>query len=294
MKLQASTPFRSTLSSGSKSKPAVKAVPKKSKDNSVAAEAPAAPLKKKRRPVEVEDDYEDEGRNGTSEIETPNNSRSLATALGGSLAVDVPKNYVVATMLDEGEDNEERYKNRRKNTALMVQPSKLNSQASQHEVRGLTTLFGQRADVILTLLETDSETDGALTLLQRTLLQTMVDVLPVVERAVRTSHGNRGVYQLNQCVSQIRELATDIQSLRSRGQLGASVVERVLRPAFLDLAVQLSLAVTRIDGSAKNYMSTTDHAAFRSEVLIDTQRGLATYVQKLYEEIKESVTSSLS
>ena len=277
MKLtSASNPFKTSLKSKTAST---------SSKNKV-LEIDARPVKKKKRVV-VEDDIPD-----YDIVE----QRSPMLALAGSMTSSLPANIKTETLLDESdtEQNTDRYKNMRTNTNVMALPAVLSVQASQNKVRGLTTLFGQRADIILQLLESDSDTDGALTLLQRTLLQTMVDVLPVVERAVRTSRGQRGVYQLNQCISQIREITTDIQSLRDRGQLGAAVVERVLRPAYLDLAVQISLAVTTIDNDAKSYMDSEAHLRFRNEVLVDIKRTLATYVQSQYETVKAGVTSGLS
>ena len=208
----------------------------------------------------------------------------------------LPEGMTCEVMLSEADDldNEVRYKNMRTNDNLMAKPTELITQVSRKKVRGLTTMFGQRADIILNLLEDDSQTDGALTLIQRTLLQTMVDVLPVVERSVRTSRGKRGVYQLNQCISQIRELTTDIQSLRDRGQLGAFVVERTLRPAYLDLAAQISMAVTEIGNSAKMYMTKEDHVTFRTEVLVPMTRTLADFVQAQYGDVKQAVTAGLS
>lgn len=288
MKLSSSSPFKSTLKAPGGSSPFGGA----KKKTPVPVKSSTKPAKVKITSVS-DDLYDETDLDDQIELET---SRSPVLALTGSLSSSLPSCIKVETLLDESDtdDNKDRWKNMRANTNTMAVPTVLNTQASQKQIRGLTTLFGQRASVILNLLEDDSQTDGALTLIQRTLLQTMVDILPVVERDVRTSRGKHGVYQLNQCISQIRELTTDIQSLRDRGQLGASVVERSLRPAYLDLAVQISLAITEIDNSAKSIMKSEDHTLFRSETLIPMKRSLATFVQQQYETIKEDVTAGLS
>jgi len=172
-------------------------------------------------------------------------------------------------------------------------PQKLQKLVGNQTIQGLRTMFGQRSDVIVDMLEDDAM-DGAMTLIQKSLLQTMVDVLPVVERSVRRSKGNRGVYQLNQCISQIRELVTDIQSLRDRGNLGESVVEKILRPAFLDLAVQVRLAMVEVDTSARNMMSAEDHTKFVDKVSFVITKSLANYLNQTYESTKESIIKSLS
>lgn len=289
MKLSASTPFKSTLKASS-------GLPS-SFNKKKAAPSKEAP-KKKPRVLLDEDEDDFDMLNPVSHPVPAVQNRSPVPSLTGSMSVSIPEGISVTTevMLDESlrEDNTDRYKNQSINTAVMSQPTELKTHISKKKIRGLTTMFGQRADIILDLLEDDSQTDGALTLIQRTLLQTMVDVLPVVERAVRTSRGKRGVYQLNQCISQIRELTTDIQSLRDRGQLGAAVVERVLRPAFLDLAVQISTAITHIGESSKLYMKEEDYAKYRSEVIMPATRTLAKYVHDQYEDVRTGVTAGLS
>lgn len=294
MKLTASTPFKSTLKSSTGASPFGGAQKKKTPVPAKSDVQSHTPRKAKF--VSSSDElYPDDSLTDAVALE-PSPSRTPVLALTGSLAASFPSAIKVEVMLDESdtEENKDRYKNMRSNSNVMAQPTVLTKQSSQKQIRGLTTLFGQRSSLIIDLLEDDSQTDGALTTIQRTLLQLMVDVLPVVERDVRTSRGKHGVYQLNQCVSQIRELTTDIQSLRDRGQLGASVVERNLRPAYLDLAVQISLAITEIDNAAKSFMKNNEHTLFRSETLIPMKRNLATFVQQQYVEIKEAVTSGLS
>lgn len=192
------------------------------------------------------------------------------------------------------DDKATRSLNARKNDDKIAKPSVLKKNVSTARVRGLVTMFGQRADRILSLLEDDEQTDGALTLIQRTLLQTLVDVLPVVERGVRRSKARRGVYQLNQVVSQIRELMQDMQSLKDKGQLGASVADRVIRPSYQDLAVQISLAFSEIESSSQMRMEGDTHKAFVSDILLPIKRNLATYLMQQYGAVREGVVSSLS
>ena len=225
--------------------------------------------------------------------------RSEALAISSTLGIQdfevdsvrpAAQEDLVPELDDSGEPD---WKAARKNDRTVAIPARLPGDASSDRVRGIVTMFGQRADTILGLLEHEDRTDGALSLIQRTLLQTMVDVLPVIERGVRRSNGKRGVVPLNQTVSQIRELVTDLQSLRDRGHLGATIVERVLRPAFLDIGVQIALAFNAMVLSAKLKMPEEDFKVFAQE-LQETQRGIATYMQQQYSEVKEGVSSSLS
>lgn len=193
---------------------------------------------------------------------------------------------------EDPDDDENRYKNARKNNERLVIPARLKD-SDDRRVKSIVTVFGQRSDTILKLLEDDENTDGALTLTYRTLLQTMVDILPVIERGVRTSKGRKGVIPLNQTVSQIRELVTDIQSLRDRGQLGASIVEKYVRPSYLDLAAQISIAFMNMETSSRSKMSKEEFAAYKVE-LDETKRSLAKYLLDQYESLKTDIVGSMS
>jgi hypothetical protein len=257
------------------------------------------PIKKKKE-VKVEDEEEDVEQ-VVDEIEDAEpddvqrkslrKSKQLALASAPRLGI---QSFEVGAeeFLPEGIDVEQRYDNRRANDEKIAAPSKVGG-ANENKVRGLTTLFGQRSDQILRLLDNEEETDGALTLIHRTLLQTLVDVLPVVERSVRVSKGRRGVIPLNQVVSQVRELVTDIQALREKGEMGAAIVERTMRPAYLDLASQIAVAFLDIENSARSRMSEEDFATYRTG-LESTKRNLAKYIFEQYESVKNDVTNSFS
>jgi hypothetical protein len=181
-----------------------------------------------------------------------------------------------------------------KNDVLIAKPANLRGNVSSKKVRGLVTLFGQRADAVLQMLEDDQNTNGALTLLQRSLLQTMVDILPVIERQVRRSKGKKGVYQLNQIVAQVREQIQDMQALREKGNAGATVVDRIIRPAYLDLAAQVQNAYMEIEAQARTRMSEEEFKSFRETALLSTKKGLAEYINGQYNAIREGVITSLS
>lgn len=156
----------------------------------------------------------------------------------------------------------------------------------------LRSRFGKRADAIIEMLDV-GETDGAITTVQRTLLQTLVDVLPITEHAVRASSGRYGVYQFNQTISQIRELLNDIQASRDKGLLGQSIVDRCVRPAFLDVAAQIVLAFTTLNADASSRMSPEDAREYRKQVEA-MKRQLADYLMNQYRSVSESVVASLS
>lgn len=160
-------------------------------------------------------------------------------------------------------------------------------------ISALKTRFGAKADVIINQIESD-DTDGAATLLYKSLLQSLVEIIPIAEGAVLSSGAKRGVYQYNQIVSQTRELLADIQAMRDRGLLGNSIVERHLRPAFMDIAVQIVVSMTSIEQAARTRMSKEDFLSFRGEIISTAKSSLADYIKAQYEEVSSSVVQSLS
>lgn len=156
----------------------------------------------------------------------------------------------------------------------------------------LRSRFGKKADAIIAMLDI-GETDGAITTVQRTLLQTLVEVIPITEHAVRASNGRYGVYQFNQTISQIRELLNDLQATRDKGLLGQSIVDRCVRPAFLDIAGQLVLGLTNLNTAAAARMSPEDAREFRAQSEA-TKKQMADYLMAQYRAVSEAVVASLS
>ena len=162
---------------------------------------------------------------------------------------------------------------------------------TKRTLRRLNSMFGQRADAIIDLLET-SDTDGAASLTTRTLVQTMVDVLPVAERNFRRSKGARGAMGLNQIISQIRELLHDLQSYKDRDQVGQTIVDRFVRPGFMDMAMQMTNLMVELDGQAKSKMSKTDYDKYH--LTAERMRGsLADYMHRQYDEMSKGIRSSI-
>lgn len=197
---------------------------------------------------------------------------------------DPTDDEVYGTDDDQSDDNEG--DSNEKDTAVMALPG-----VDRRTLRRLNTMFGQRSTTIVSLLEGEDQ-DSASQLISRTLLQTLVDILPVLERNVRRSKGARGVYQLNQVISQIREMCSDIQANKDRANVGAMTVERFIRPAFLDIAVQLTTAFVEIEEQARLKMNKEDLAEYKANTLLPLKKGLAEYITRQYGEIQTAIVKS--
>lgn len=160
-------------------------------------------------------------------------------------------------------------------------------------LKSIESMFGQRSDSIIELLDVGNS-DGALSLIMKTLLSTLVDTMPAVEGHVRRSGGQKGVYQLTQLSSQLRETCADIQAYRDRSNLGNKVVERYLRPAFLDIAVQITRTWIELEAGAASKMSKEDMEKYQEDYLIPMKRGIADYLMKQYEDVSSSLVQSLN
>lgn len=156
----------------------------------------------------------------------------------------------------------------------------------------LRSRFGNKAVLIIQQLE-DQDTDGAISMLSRSLLQLVVDLIPVAEQNVRDSKGAKGIYQFNQLIASTRELLTDLSALRDKGLLGHRIVERTVRPAFTDIGGQLVLAFVGLEAGARTYMRPEDYSEYKQQLTI-AKTSLAQYLEAQYAEIRDQVIASLS
>ena len=160
------------------------------------------------------------------------------------------------------------------------------------DMSNLKTLFGDRTEQILGMLE-NNQRDGAITLLYRQLLSMTVDIIPLAENLVRTTKGYKGVYQINALVSQCRELLADIQSTQDRGALGRNMVERHVRPAFLDIAMQIVNSNHLLLNSVLPNIPDVKKDKIR-DLFQQNQRELAQYIQTQYGSIRDELMRGLS
>lgn len=163
---------------------------------------------------------------------------------------------------------------------------------SNKAVKFLETRFKGKADIVIEQLEAQ-DTDGAVALLTRSLLQMLVDLMPLAENAVRESRGTRGIHAMNQMVTSIRETLTDLQALRDKGLLGHRIVERTIRPAFMDIGSQIVLGFVDLESRARTSMNQENFLAYQ-ENLKEVKRSIAQYLEAQYREIQEQVIASLS
>jgi hypothetical protein len=157
--------------------------------------------------------------------------------------------------------------------------------------KGIASIVGDSADQIQHLLET-SQNDSAVNLMQKRVLQAVVDLIPYAESNVRGSQGARGVYAFNSLVTSIRELMSDLQATKDRGAIGAHMVEKVIRPAFLDIGMALAQEEQHLSTAIRDNTDKEQCAIIRA-ALRDSVQRMALTIQRKYEESKTGAISFL-
>ena len=157
--------------------------------------------------------------------------------------------------------------------------------------KALRTQFGQGTEKILRLLEQD-ETDPAIALIYKRLLQSVVDVLPLAEMGIRASKGIRGVHGFNMLISSLRELMVDVQSAQDRGMMGQTLVMSVIQPSFSDLAQDTVQEFATLAADVKGFLSDEDYAKFLP-LLKDARSRLANRMSVHYNVMKDGTVSFL-
>ena len=155
----------------------------------------------------------------------------------------------------------------------------------------LKSLLEQDATRINELLET-GDSDNAITLIYKRLAQSCVDAIPLLEDNIRTSKGARGTYQFNTMVTALRELLVDLQAISARGQIGATVVDKVIRPFVLDLGMLIVQELKTIEEDGRSYMNKEDYEKFRTQV-VKSRDNIADFVNRRFVEVKREAQDLL-
>ena len=152
-------------------------------------------------------------------------------------------------------------------------------------VAKLRSIIGDSADDIQGLLE-DGDNDSAGALIYKRMLQTLVDVIPYAEANVRKTRGAKGVYQINSLITSIREVLIDVQSMKDKGTLAANMIDRYLRPSYLDIGMSIVSEFSVLEAEARSSMSSEEFKAFKAS-LVRARGNIADTIQKEFGKVRE-------
>ncbi len=181
-------------------------------------------------------------------------------------------------------------------TALTVTLPKLKSNGTRRISKAdadgkLNSILGDDAESLMQLLE-NGDADSAITRLNKRLIQTVIDLIPEVETNIRESKGRYGVHSFNGLVQTIRELVIDLQSAQDRGAMGEAMVEKLIRPAFLDLATDVVKEYSMVQSDMQSIMPHDQFLEFRRHQLESRDR-IAKALQDKYVDLQEKIISFL-
>jgi len=150
------------------------------------------------------------------------------------------------------------------------------------------SIVGKNVETIQKLLE-DGNFESATNTVHKAILQTLTDLIPFAEQAVRDSGGRHGVYQINSMMSMILETLNSARAQSDRGQLAQHLVERVIQPAFKTLAEALVREFMTLDVD----LSTAPQDKV-SDLTRETRNRLASSVQSVYTTISTDLVKFMS
>lgn len=191
--------------------------------------------------------------------------------------------------VDDDEDDEQP-KKKRQELQIYDEDDGL-PKLSKLKGKALRTQFGSGTEKILRLLEQD-DTDPAVALIYKRLLQSVVDVMPLAELGIRASKGTRGIHGFNMLISSLRELMVDVQSAQDRGMMGQTLVMSVIQPAFSDLAQEMVQEFSTLAADVKSYLSQEDYDKFLP-LLKESRSRIANRMTFHYNIMRDGTVSFL-
>lgn len=156
----------------------------------------------------------------------------------------------------------------------------------------MTSLIGDNAEDIQQMLER-GDSDSALTVLNKRLIQTCVDLIAEVEHGIRDSRGRYGVHSFNGLISSIRELMNDLQATRDRGAMGVNLVDKVIRPAMLDIGMEVMREYATMYSDAKDAGLSGEALDRLKERQVESRTRIGQSIQAKYNDMRDQTIQFL-
>jgi len=155
-----------------------------------------------------------------------------------------------------------------------------------------SSIVGEDAEALQQLLE-DGDSDSAITMLNKRLIQTCIDLISEVEAGIRESQGRYGVHSFNGLIQSIRELMIDLQATQDRGAIGVNLVESVIRPAMQEIAMSIMKEYQLLYDDLKSIGISQEQLVSFKKVQIDSRTRIGSSVQDTYERMKQEAIQFL-
>lgn len=151
------------------------------------------------------------------------------------------------------------------------------------------SVVGKGQDEVYEMIE-QGKWDEATPIMYRRLAQSVYSLLPYMEAEIRNTQGKKGAFNFNAMLSSARDLLADIQQAQDRGRLGELLVDKLLRPAFMDVGM---IFIKEQDLLQSRLRQTLDSEQMRvMQIWLDeAQRRFVDQIQdefrKLHDNVKE-------
>lgn len=151
----------------------------------------------------------------------------------------------------------------------------------------LDSILQDTGDDIQSLLE-ENDSDNATSLINKRLLQTLIDLIPYAEHNIRKTEGAKGVYQLTSLIQSIQETMTAVQAQADRGAMGSSLVSQVIQPAFLEMTTKIVNEYVTLESELRTIIPDNKRQAL-SKILSPSRLRIASFLQDQFKGIRSDV-----
>lgn len=201
------------------------------------------------------------------------------------------------TMSLDDDDDQPRLKKKKASTDLVVvEPERKTKKAAADTPTNfahLRTVFGDDAEEMIELLESGGDDDSTISKLNKRLIQSCINAIAQVEKGIQESNGRYGVHSYNGLVQTIRELVIDLQSTKDRGALGVAITENIIRPAFLDMAMQVMTEYAKVAHDTKDIVGDDEQYQQFRKAQLDSRERIAAFLQEQYGKIRDDTIKFL-
>lgn len=138
------------------------------------------------------------------------------------------------------------------------------------------SMFNRRMTSMQTRID-KGDVDQAILIIQKQLLKTLIDVIPIAEKGYRQYKNERAAYAFQAMVSGAREVISDIQATNDQQHLIDNIIVNILQPSFTSIAQQVVASVQHSYRSIEDFIDVRKKDIVKEE-LTSSAKELGRYL----------------
>lgn len=162
----------------------------------------------------------------------------------------------------------------------------------QERMKRLNSVFKDEVSTIQRLLEAHNS-DGAITVFQKTALATMIELIPIAEEKYRKFGNERSAYALNSLITQARELVGDIKAEQDQRELALRLSREIVNPAFIQIMQNMVDNLYQLKRNVESCVPTNRVSDVHRQVE-QTAREITHFLEQSYAQIRDRITSEMT